>query len=167
MVGWNVVGDTPCSIARTLAVIGDRWTMLIVRDLFVGTRRFDEFQSYTGMSSNLLTQRLNRLVEHGIIRMVPYSRHPPRNEYRLTAKGMDLYPIICGLRQWGDRWSKVDKRLQAKLWHNACGRVMRPLITLRCSKCGEPLGHGDVCVTNRPPPIGHELRATRSLGKQE
>ncbi len=167
MVGWNVVGDTPCSIARTLAVIGDRWTMLIVRDLFLGARRFDEFQINTGMSSNLLTQRLNRLVEHGIIRKVPYSRHPPRHEYRFTAKGVDLYPIVCGLRQWGDRWRKADTRLQAKLWHNACGMVMRPVITLTCSKCGEPLGHGDVCVTNRPPPVGQELRAAKSSGKQE
>ena len=113
-MGWNVVGETPCSIARTLAVIGDRWTMLIVRDLFVGTRRFDEFQTYTAMSSNLLTQRLKRLVEHGIIRKVPYSRHPPRNEYRLTAKGMDLYPIMCGLRQWGGSMEQSGQEASGK-----------------------------------------------------
>jgi DNA-binding HxlR family transcriptional regulator len=93
-----------CSIARALEVVGERWTLLIVRDAFLGLRRFDEFQANLGIARNVLTDRLNRLVAEGILERVPYSRRPERFEYRLTPKGRELNLALAGLRQWGDRY---------------------------------------------------------------
>ena len=92
-----------CSIARALEVVGERWTLLIVRDAFLGLRRFDQFQASLGIARNVLTDRLNRLVEEGILERVRYSERPERHEYRLTAKGRDLAVTLAGLRQWGDK----------------------------------------------------------------
>jgi DNA-binding HxlR family transcriptional regulator len=93
-----------CSIARSLEIVGERWTLLIVRDLFLGLRRFDELQESLGIARNVLTDRLNRLVDEGVVERVPYSERPPRHEYRLTDKGRDLNITLAGLRQWGDRY---------------------------------------------------------------
>ena len=93
-----------CSIARALEVVGERWTLLIVRDAFLGLRRFDQFQESLGIARNVLTDRLNRLVEAGILDRVRYSERPERYEYRLTAKGRDLSIALAGLRQWGDEY---------------------------------------------------------------
>jgi DNA-binding HxlR family transcriptional regulator len=91
-----------CSIARTLEVVGERWTLLIIRDVFLGLRRFDQLQESLGVARNVLTHRLNRLVEQGILERVPYSERPPRFEYRLTDKGGELNLALAALRQWGD-----------------------------------------------------------------
>jgi DNA-binding HxlR family transcriptional regulator len=91
-----------CSIARALEVVGERWTLLIVRDAFLGLRRFDEFQASLGIARNVLTDRLNRLVDAGILERVRYSERPERYEYHLTPKGRELNIVIAGLRQWGD-----------------------------------------------------------------
>jgi DNA-binding HxlR family transcriptional regulator len=93
-----------CSIARALEVVGERWTLLIIRDAFLGLRRFDEFQQSLGVARNVLTDRLNRLVTEGILERVPYSERPARFEYRLTPKGRELNVALAGLRQWGDRY---------------------------------------------------------------
>jgi DNA-binding HxlR family transcriptional regulator len=93
-----------CSIARALEIVGERWTLLIVRDAFLGLRRFDEFQASLGVARNVLTDRLNRLVEEGILERVRYSERPERYEYRLTRKGRDLQIALEGLRQWGDKY---------------------------------------------------------------
>jgi DNA-binding HxlR family transcriptional regulator len=93
-----------CSIARALEVVGERWTLLIIRDAFLGLRRFDEFQASLGIARNVLTERLNRLVEEGILERVRYSERPERYEYRLTAKGRELNIALAGLRQWGDQY---------------------------------------------------------------
>ena len=95
--------DMHCSVAQCLEVVGEWWSLLIVRDAFLGVRRFDEFQSRLGISRNILNQRLARLVETGVLTKVPYSEHPPRSEYRLTDKGRDLWPVITTMRQWGDK----------------------------------------------------------------
>lgn len=92
-----------CSIARTLEIVGDRWTLLIVRDVFLGNRRFDQLLESLGVASNVLTDRLNRLVDEGILERVAYSERPPRYEYRLTAKGKELRVPLLALMQWGDR----------------------------------------------------------------
>jgi DNA-binding HxlR family transcriptional regulator len=96
--------DQVCSIARALELVGERWTLLIVRDAFLGVRRFDEFRESLGIARNVLADRLNRLVEQGIFERVRYSEHPPRHEYRLTEKGRDLAVVLAALRQWGDRY---------------------------------------------------------------
>lgn len=92
-----------CSIARTLEIVGERWTLLIVRDCFLGLRRFEEFQQSLGIARNVLTDRLNRLVEEGILERVRYSERPERFEYRLTDRGRELDVALTGLRQWGDK----------------------------------------------------------------
>jgi DNA-binding HxlR family transcriptional regulator len=93
-----------CSVARALEVVGERWSLLIVRDAFLGLRRFEEFQENLGIARNVLADRLSRLVEHGVLERVRYSERPERFEYRLTPKGRDLNLAIAGLRQWGDRY---------------------------------------------------------------
>jgi DNA-binding HxlR family transcriptional regulator len=93
-----------CSIARALEIVGERWTLLIIRDAFLGRRRFEEFQESLGIARNVLTDRLNRLVEEGILERVRYSERPERFEYRLTPKGRDLQIALAGLRQWGDKY---------------------------------------------------------------
>jgi DNA-binding HxlR family transcriptional regulator len=93
-----------CSIARALEVVGERWTLLIVRDAFLGLNRFEQFQESLGIARNVLTERLNRLVEEGILERVRYSERPERFEYRLTQKGRDLQIALTGLVQWGDKY---------------------------------------------------------------
>jgi DNA-binding HxlR family transcriptional regulator len=92
-----------CSIARALEIVGERWTLLIIRDCFLGLRRFEELQQSLGIARNVLTDRLNRLVEEGILERVRYSERPERYEYRLTDKGRELDIALTGLRQWGDK----------------------------------------------------------------
>jgi DNA-binding HxlR family transcriptional regulator len=94
-----------CSIARALEIVGERWTLLIVRDAFLGLRRFEQFQESLGIARNVLTDRLNRLVDEGIFERVLYSERPKRYEYRLTRKGEDLQVTLAGLRQWGDKYA--------------------------------------------------------------
>jgi len=92
-----------CSIARSLEVVGERWTLLIVRDVFLGYRRFDQLREHLGIARNVLTDRLCRLVDEGILERVPYCERPVRHEYRLTAKGLELNVALAALRQWGDK----------------------------------------------------------------
>jgi len=105
-----------CSVARALEVVGERWTLLIVRDVSFGLRRFDELQENLGIARNVLADRLNRLVEEGVLERVRYSERPERFEYRLTRKGRDLDIALSGLRQWGDRYlsDKAPRVLRRK-----------------------------------------------------
>ncbi len=93
-----------CSIASALDIVGEPWTLLIVRDAFYGVRRFDDFQENLGIARNVLTARLKKLVETGVFRKTAYRQRPLRHEYRLTEKGAALFPVIVGLKQWGDRF---------------------------------------------------------------
>ena len=97
-----------CSVAQCLEVVGEWWSMLIVRDVFMGVTRFDAFQERLGISRNILNQRLTHLVEMGVLKKVLYSEHPPRYEYRLTDKGRDLWPVLTAMRQWGDKYAAPD-----------------------------------------------------------
>ena len=100
--------DMHCSVAQCLEVVGEWWSMLILRDVFLGVTRFDDFQERLGISRNILNQRLNHLVETGVLEKVRYSDHPPRYDYRLTDKGRDLWPVLTAMRQWGDRYAAPD-----------------------------------------------------------
>ncbi len=93
-----------CSVAQTLEVVGEWWTMLIVRDCFLGITRFDDFHDRLGISRNILTDRLDHLVTKGVLVRIPYQEHPVRYDYRLTDKGRDLWLVLTAMRQWGDRW---------------------------------------------------------------
>lgn len=139
---WQEIGQLPCSVARTLGVVGDRWTLLILRDCFLGAHRFDELEASLGLSPHLLSTRLGKLVEHGILERRPYRERPTRHEYRLTEKGRDLYPVIASLLRWGDRWMGDDADPPLALVHRRCGRHTTP--TLTCSECGDPLDARDM-----------------------
>ena len=99
-----------CSVARALEIVGERWTLLIVRDAFLGLSRFEQFQESLGIARNVLTERLNRLVDEGIFERVRYSERPERFEYRLTRKGRDLQIALTGLVQWGDKYVSESPR---------------------------------------------------------
>ncbi len=128
-----------CSIQATLAVISDRWTLLILRNVFRGVRRFGEMQSDLDIARNILSDRLSKLVEHDVLEKVPYQDKPTRYEYRLTAKGADLSPALVALMGWGDRWY-TDGQPPTVLVHEACGT---PVIQrLECPVCqAEVLPH--------------------------
>lgn len=123
-----------CSVARTLERIGERWTVLIIRDAFYGLRRFDDFQASLGVARNVLTTRLTTLVDTGIMRKELYQEHPPRYEYRLTEKGRDLIPVLTSLLAWGDKW-EAGNRSTATLIHETCGNVMHTKSV--CEHCRE------------------------------
>ncbi len=120
---WQEIGELDCSIAKTLSVIGDRWTLLVLRDCFLGGRRFDHFEASLGLSPHLLSLRLSKLVEHGILQRRPYQERPVRFEYRLTEKGRDLYPVIVSLLRWGDRWMGSEDGPPVELVHRGCGHT--------------------------------------------
>ncbi len=125
-----------CSIAQTLEVVGEWWTPLILRDLFLGVSRFDEFQSRLGISRNVLTERLAWLEEQGVVTRVPYQERPPRYDYRLTEKGTDLWRLMTMMREWGDRWAAPDGPPVATV-HRDCGEVSEAVLV--CSSCHKPL----------------------------
>ncbi|MBV9836980.1 MAG: helix-turn-helix transcriptional regulator [Solirubrobacterales bacterium] len=127
------LSEVYCSLARTWSVIGERWTMLIIREAFRGTRRFDTFQQRLGVGRNVLSNRLGRLTAEGIFDRVRYQQAPDRYEYRLTEKGTDLYPVLLMLMRWGDRY-KVDEP-PVRLYHKGCGGLASP--ELRCAHCGD------------------------------
>jgi DNA-binding HxlR family transcriptional regulator len=146
---WSDVGDARCSVARALSVVGDRWTMLLVREALLGTRRFEDFQANTGASRALVAERLRGLVDEGVLDRVPYQQRPERFEYRLTDKGRDLYPVVAALMAWGDRWVPSPEGPPVRLVHRACGHEVHP--ELACPDCGAPAGVRDVvAVVDRP-----------------
>ena len=128
--------DMRCSVAQCLEVVGEWWTMLIVRDAFFGVTRFDDFQERLGIARNVLAQRLDHLVRAGVLHRVPYQNHPARHEYRLTDKGRDLWPVLTAMRQWGDTWA-APNGAPVEIVHEACGHVATADLT--CSNCGERL----------------------------
>jgi DNA-binding HxlR family transcriptional regulator len=146
-----------CSVAQTLEVVGEWWSMLIVRDAFLGITRFDDFQQRLGISRNVLNQRLAHLVDHGVLAKVPYSEHPPRFDYRLTEKGRDLWPVLTTMRQWGDKHVAPDGP-PLQLIHDDCGAVAR--VELVCSECGEPIGPAAVNSVPGPGAVEPLVRAS-------
>jgi len=146
-----------CSVAKCLDVVGEWWSLLIIRDALLGVTRFDDFQARLGISRNILTQRLNHLVDHEILKRVAYSDHPPRSEYRLTAKGRDLWQVVTAMRQWGDTWAAPDGP-PVETRHTACGHIVTAVPT--CSGCGEPLDAR--AVTAVPGPGGSEAAFART-----
>ncbi|MGV0806561.1 winged helix-turn-helix transcriptional regulator [Mycolicibacterium setense] len=136
----------PSSIAATLQIIGDYWSPLIIRELFYGTKRFDDFQGRLGIATNILSQRLQRLVEHGIVDKHAYQLRPPRHDYQLTDKGLDLYPVPLSMLAWGDRWLSTGKP-PVRLTHVRCGKRLSPILT--CNKCTHPITHEDVTFSHR------------------
>jgi DNA-binding HxlR family transcriptional regulator len=125
-----------CSIARTLEIVGEKWALLAVREVFLGNRRFDEIVRRTGAPRDTLAARLRTLTGAGILERRQYSEHPARYEYCLTGAGRDLYPVILGLMRWGDRYLAGDDGPPIILQHH-CGHRLIPQLT--CEACHEPL----------------------------
>jgi len=139
--------DYPCSIIRPLAVLGDRWTFMLVKQAFAGSRRFEEFHAAIGISRGRLSERLARLVEEGILVRVPYNDEGSRHEYRLTQKGHDLYPVLLALRDWGDRYMAPDGP-PVRYRHRDCGGEAHA--QLLCEDCGEELTAREVAPEPGP-----------------
>ena len=145
---WDTLEEEPCSLARTVAVIGDRWSLLILRECFLRTRRFEEFQSRLGITRHLLADRLKKFVRYGVLRRVRYQESPARYEYILTQRGLDLYPVMMSIVHWGDT-HMVDERGRPLLHqHKNCGKMFDPVMV--CSECGEPLLAKEVHVHSGP-----------------
>ena len=149
--------NQPCNVARPIAQLGDAWTLLVLRQAFMGTRRFDDFQSALDVSRPILSDRLRKLVDAGILRREPYrDRVRTREQYRLTEKGLDLYPVLMALRAWYDKHEAGGEPI-AVYRHRDCGGLTE--VVHRCSECGEQLTARDV----RPEPGPGMAGALREL----
>jgi DNA-binding HxlR family transcriptional regulator len=157
---WEQLSREHCSLARGLAVIGDRWTLLVLREAFMGVRRFDAFEKSLKIARRVLSERLALLVEEGVLRKVPYQERPMRYEYRLTEKGLALYPVIISLVHWGDRFYAGDAGPPIVHTHTPCGHDFRSVVT--CSECGEALDARAVTLRAGP---GSLKSASRSRSK--
>jgi DNA-binding HxlR family transcriptional regulator len=137
-MGIDELDEQACPVARTIAQVGDAWTLMVVRELFLGNRRFEEIRVHTGMSPQLLSRRLRELDATGIIARRRYQERPARYEFVLTEKGLDLWPVIISLRGWGERWTRRSReQTLITLTHRACGHGIEPVFT--CPDCGEHL----------------------------
>ena len=150
------LADWNCSIAKTLDVVGEWWTLLILRDAFRGTRRFDDFHTSLGMARSVPTPGLRKLTEQGILERPAYSEHPPRYEYTLTGKGRALFPVIAALLHWGDAWAPSPGGPPVVLIHDACGNITQPVLT--CPHCHVEVAadntHSEPGPGSRPAPEG-------------
>lgn len=144
---WSEIETVPCPVAQAMAVIGDSWTVLILRDALRGATKFDEFQTATRAPRATLSERLSHLVEHGVMEKVQYEAHPPRHEYRLTARGRALQPVLMMLSHWSETHLPVKTRSTGRR-HTTCGHSFSPVMT--CSECGETVTPETVSYDRRP-----------------
>src|SRR4051812_23990934 len=140
--GW------PCSIARTADLLGDGWTLVLLREAFYGETRFDRFIETLGIPRNTLTDRLTRLVEAGMLDKQPYQSEPARHDYVLTEKGADFFGVLAALNAWGDRWLAGEQGAPVLMHHDSCDHDAAAQVV--CGHCREPLSSAD--VTARPGP---------------
>ncbi len=145
---WQELDQEPCSLARTLAVIGDRWTLLVLRVAFLGVRRFEAFQSRLGVTRHVLSDRLGKLVAYSVLEKRVYQERPQRQEYRLTERGRELHPVIVHLVQWGDRHLADERGAPLFHVHRHCGHRLQARLT--CADCGEEVRAQDVRVDPNP-----------------
>lgn len=131
------LANWPCSIARTMDLIGDWWTPLVLREAFAGVQRFDDFQVSLGLARNTLNARLRSLVEAGLLDRVPYQQNPVRYDYVLTEQGRDFYPVLGAIMAWGDKWLADDSGPPVITNHDTCGHQTRAVVV--CDHCREPL----------------------------
>jgi DNA-binding HxlR family transcriptional regulator len=136
------LSDWPCSVARVVELFGDTWTPLIMRDLYHGLTRFDDFQRSLGVARNTLSDRLNRLVEAGVVSKRLYQDNPPRNEYLLTEKGRDFFGVLLAIADWGDRWLDGQRGAPVTFHHLACGHDLGTRTI--CTGCGESVGSHEI-----------------------
>ncbi len=138
-VPYRAFAAQNCSIARTLAIVGERWTPLVLRELLLGRSHFEEIRRNTGVASNILSDRLATLVEHGVV-----TQDAEHGDYALTDKGHDLTPVLSALRRWGDQYTAGEAGPPTVAVHTTCGHDADP--RLHCSHCGEEIGRGELSV---------------------
>lgn len=155
---WEDLKDQECSVARTLAVIGDRWTLMILSDCFLGAKRFEEFRERLGLSKSVLNNRLKSLEDNGILERIPYQQNPVRVEYKLTKKGRDLSPIIFTIVNWGDKYYAGEAGPPILYRHTQCGHDFEPVLS--CSDCGEKIRSCEIDMRTRPSK-GHQPPSIR------
>ncbi|MBA2694734.1 MAG: helix-turn-helix transcriptional regulator [Actinobacteria bacterium] len=146
--------DQVCSVARSLEVVGERWTLLIIRDVLLGRHRFDELVDSVGVTRTVLTQRLHHLVEEGVLLRTAYQHRPERFAYTLTVKGQALTPVIAQLLTWGDRYYPEPDGPPRLLLHRDCGGPAQPTFT--CGRCQVELAPGDIATGPGPSLPGRE-----------
>ncbi|MFE9320646.1 winged helix-turn-helix transcriptional regulator [Nocardia sp. NPDC052278] len=138
----STFSDPACSVARTVELFGDSWTPLIMRDAIMGTRRFDEFQKSLGIARNVLSNRLTRLVERGVMTKQLYQEHPPRREYILTDKGRDFFSVLIAMREWEARWLDEGSADSVTLHHSSCRHEL--IARTICGSCGADITLDDI-----------------------
>jgi DNA-binding HxlR family transcriptional regulator len=141
-------GEMACSIARTMDVIGEPWSPLILRNVYIGITRFEQLQQTLGISRKVLAERLRWLVERGVLERREYSARPARYEYTLTTMGTELCDLLLVMVRWGDRWLAGEAGPPVLYRHHACGQISH--VELRCSECGEPMRATDIDVLPGP-----------------
>ena len=151
-----------CSVARALEVVGDRWTLLVIRSAFEGVRRFDDFQTTLGVARNVLTDRLARLCAEGIMRRVRYQERPQRFEYRLTRKGVGLWPAVMSLLLWGDQYY-ADDGPPLNVVHRGCNGALTTRLT--CATCGASLGPTDIDALPGAGTAAADTNAAQPVGR--
>jgi len=139
---WAELETANCPVARSLSVIGDRWTVLMLRDALRGVTRFEEFHHRLGCSRAIVADRLAQLVEHQVLERQLYEAHPPRYDYRLTERGRALGPVLMMMTKWAEEWMPKPGARRIQRRHTACGHVFQPVIA--CSECGERVRPGEV-----------------------
>ena len=163
-MGVSELDQQVCPVAQTISRVGDTWTLMVVRELFLGNRRFEEIRVHTGMSPQLLTRRLRELDAAGIVARRRYQERPARFEFVLTEKGLDLWPIIIALRGWGERWARRARGTPLiTLTHRACGHEIEPVLT--CPDCGEHL-HSRSTVARMSKPMQRDRARRRARNSQ-
>jgi DNA-binding HxlR family transcriptional regulator len=134
--------EWPCSLARTVDVLGDSWTLLVLRDAMQGLTRFDEFQRSLNVARNTLSDRLGGLVDAGVMTKRFYQDNPPRYEYLLTEKGRDFFPVLANMLAWGDKWLDDGGGAPVVMHHHDPDHKIVPRVV--CAECGEPVVHSDI-----------------------
>lgn len=147
-VRTNKIAAQACSIARSSAIVGDPWVLLILREAFSGRRRFGDFVEFTGAQPSVISDRLKRLVTAGILESSQYQEHPPRNEYTLTPMGRDLESVLMALAKWGDHHLDAGQGPPMVNIHTECGHPSDPVLV--CGHCAEPLTHANIRSTPGP-----------------
>jgi DNA-binding HxlR family transcriptional regulator len=158
-VPYRPFADQNCSVARALEVVGERWTLLVMREVLLGHGRFAEIRRNVGLAPNILSDRLQTLVGHGLLERRRYSEQPESYEYTLTQKGLDITPTIIALQQWGDHYAPSPGGPPRVPVHTACGHDTQP--RLCCSHCGEAIGRGELRV--RPGPGASEQQLAEGM----
>ncbi|MFK8020891.1 MAG: winged helix-turn-helix transcriptional regulator [Pseudomonadales bacterium] len=145
---WDDLNQQQCSVARASAVLGDRWSLLILSDLFLGVKRFDDFHKRLGLSRTTLTNRLKLLEDHVVIDRRLYQTQPDRYEYRLTTKGHDLFPVVSTLVTWGDKYYSDEAGPPIVRQHVSCAHDIQPVLS--CPQCQEEISARSVKARKRP-----------------